>query len=323
MPRSPLRSLRWLLRSSWRLAWRPPLRPSGRRSHRLLISGVLLGGLVGCSRESPPRELLQLRAVTDPLLVANHVQTTPIHFTLQLGDAAAFWALKSGLCKPSNPEDSEACANWSHQVPGSVSSGTEAQVHRLAYLLGSANAVTFPHGLIAFDRSFFLEHQDDPSALRCVVAHELTHFLHRHSYLSAKAEAVTYRHLPESARKKALAALSQEQELAADRNAMLMVAVSGHDPAACLRELQLTAELDATYNPEDPLGTHPGHDRRLGAARRYLAAGLERDLRRRRQELARDKRAPVHPQWSWTQADHLYTVRTRSQTQHWWPWWPG
>lgn len=294
-----------------------------RPSLRLLISGVLLWALAGCSRDSPPQELLQLQAVTDPLLVANHVRTTPIHFTLQLGDAAAFWALRSGLCKPSNPEDSEACANWSHQVPGAVSSGTEAQVHRLAYLLGSANAVTFPHGLIAFDRSFFLEHQDDPSALRCVVAHELTHFLHRHSYLSARAEAVTYRHLPEAERKKALAALSQEQELAADRNAMLMVAVAGHDPAACLRELQLTAELDATYNPEDPLGTHPGQDRRVGAARRYLADGLQRDLRRRRQDLTSDRQAAVHPQWSWNQADHLYSVRTRAQSKPWWSWWPG
>ena len=292
------------------------------RIRRHLLVGGLLLTLAGCRLDAPPQELRQLQAVTDPLLVANHVQTTPIHFTLQLGDAAAFWALRSGLCRPSNPEDSEACANWSHQAPGPVTSGTEAQVHRLAYLLGSANAITFPHGLIAFDRSFFLEHQDDPGALRCVVAHELTHFLHRHSYLSAKAEAITYRHLPEPARKKALAALSQQQELAADRNAMLMVAVAGHDPATCLRELQLTAELDASYNPEDPLGSHPGQDRRLGAARRYLADGLPEDLRRRRQVLARERTPRRRPQWNWNQADHLYTVRTvppATGASNWWP----
>lgn len=300
-----------------------PCRAMRRLPYRRLCVTVLLLGLVGCSRDSPPEELRQLRAVTDPLLVANRVETTPIHFTLQLGDAAAFWALKSGLCKPSNPDDSEACSNWSHQAPGPVSSETESQVHRLAYLLGSANAITFPHGLIAFDRSFFLEHQDDPSALRCVVAHELTHFLHRHSYLSARAEALTYRHLPESARKKALASLSQEQELAADRNAMLMVAVAGHDPADCLRELQLTAELDASYNPEDPFGTHPGQDRRLGAARRYLATGLQRDLRLRRHVLAQLKSPPAPPRWSWNQADHIDTVRTlpvREAAGWRWPW---
>lgn len=300
-----------------------PRQSMRRLLHRRLSVTLLLLGLAGCAREAPPEELRQLQAVTDPLLLANRVETIPIHFTLQLGDAAAFWALKSGLCKPSNPDDSEACSNWAHLAPGPVSSETESQVHRLAYLLGSANAITFPHGLIAFDRSFFLEHQDDPSALRCVVAHELTHFLHRHAYLSSRAEAVTYRHLPESARKKALASLSQEQELAADRNAMLMVAVAGHDPADCLRELQLTAELDASYNPQDPLGTHPGQERRLGAARRYLATGLQRDLRLRRQALAQRKTAPSTPRWSWSQADHLYTVRTLPvrETAGWrWPW---
>lgn len=294
-----------------------------RPTQRLLMASVLLLGLFGCSRESPPEELRQLRAVTDPLLVANRIATTPIHFTLQLGDAAVFWALKSGLCKPSNPEDSEACSNWSHQIPGPVSSETERQVHRLAYLLGSANAVTFPHGLIAFDRSFFLEHQDDPAALRCVVAHELTHFLRRHSYLSARAEATTYRHLPEEARKKALAALSQEQELAADRQAMLMVAVAGDDPVTCLHELQLTAELDASYPSEDPLGSHPGQDRRLEAARRYLASGLQHDLRLRRQALAQQKLPQAPPRWSWNPTDHLYTVRTfpPSAPVGWrWPW---
>ena len=287
-----------------------------------LLLGLAVLGLAGCAREAPPQELVQLQAVTDPLLVANRVQSTPIHFALQLGDAAAFWAVKSGLCKPIHPEDSEACSNWSHQTPGEGSSTTERQVQRLAYLLGSANAITFPHGLIAFDRSFFLEHQNDPSALRCVVAHELTHFLHRHSYLSAKAEAVTFRHLNETARKKALAAMSQEQELAADRNAMVMVAVAGHDPAACLRELQLTAELDANYTPEDPLGTHPGHDRRIEAARSYLAHGLERDLGLRRQALAAEKPPQERPRWTWNGADHIYTVQTTIPTRGGAWWWP-
>jgi len=293
---------------------------ASRARFRLLL-GVLLLGMAGCSREGPPEELRQLQAVTDPLLVANNVQTTPIHFTLQLGDAAAFWALKSGLCKPSNPEDHEACANWSHQTPGPVSSATEGQVHRLAYLLGSANAITFPHGLIAFDRSFFLEHQDDPSALRCVVAHELTHFLHRHSYLSAKAEAETYRHLSAADRKKALAALSQEQELASDRHAMVMVAVAGHDPAECVRELQLSAELDASYNVDDPLGTHPGHARRLAAAKQYLADGLQRDLNKRRQELSTRRGSEVHPRWNWNPNDRIYTVKTRPPVEGGWMWW--
>lgn len=278
---------------------------------RQLLAATLLLGLCGCSKEAPPEELQRLQAVTDPLLVANGIVSTPIHFTLQLGDAAAFWAQTSGLCKPSNPQDEDACSNWSHHSPGPSTSTTEAQVQRLAYLIGSANAITFPHGLIAFDRSFFLAHQDDPSALRCVVAHELTHFLNRHAYLSARAEAGPLRELPREAKKKALAALSQEQELAADRNAMLMVAVAGHDPAACVRQLQLTAELDASVHAEDPLGTHPGHDRRLKAARTYLKGRLASDLRKRRQELAARRRGAAQPRWTWTPADQIYTVRTR------------
>jgi hypothetical protein len=285
----------------------PIVRPFRRR---LLVATVLLG-LAGCSGQSPPIELQRLQAVTDPLLVANRIQSTPIHFTLQLGDSAAFWAQTSGLCKPSNPGDEDACSNWSHHTPGPSTSATEAQVQRLAYLIGSANAITFPHGLIAFDRSFFLEHQDDDAALRCVVAHELTHFLHRHAYLSARAEADRLRHLPNAEKKRALAALSQEQELAADRNAMLMVAVAGHDPAACVQELQLTAELDAMVHPDDPLGTHPGHGRRLKAARDYLSQRLPADLRRRRQQLARTSRIEARPVWTWNPSDQLYTVRTR------------
>lgn len=280
---------------------------------RQLLAATLLLGLCGCSREAPPEELQRLQSVTDPLLVANGIVTTPIHFTLQLGDAAAFWAQTSGLCKPSNPQADDACSNWSHHSPGPSTSATEAQVQRLAYLIGSANAITFPHGLIAFDRSFFLEHQDNPAALRCVVAHELTHFLNRHSYLSARAEAGPLRRLAGPEKKKALAALSQEQELAADRNAMLMVAVAGHDPAACVRELQLTAELDATVHAEDPLGTHPGHDRRLKAARTYLKERLPSDLKQRRRELAARSRRSGQPRWSWNPGDQIYTVRTRPE----------
>jgi ABC-type sulfate/molybdate transport systems ATPase subunit len=168
----------------------------------------------------------------------------------------------------------------------------------------------YPQGLIGFDRSFFLVQGHDPAAVRCVVAHELTHFLRRHAYLSSRLEQqADQRRRPAAQRDLAQAALSQQQELAADRGALLMTAIAGHDPQACVRQLQEAAELDGDYAPEDPRGTHPGHGRRIAAARAYIAEGLaaDRDAWRKRVRAL----PPVSPRWRWDPQDRLLIVTTR------------
>jgi predicted Zn-dependent protease len=182
-------------------------------------------------------------------------------------------------------------------------------VNRLAYLFGTASARTYPQGLISFDRSFFLVQGYNNDALRCVVAHELTHFLHRHAYLSSRREQQSdLRGLSEPQQARDLAQLSQQQELAADRGALLMTSIAGHDPDACIRQLQEAAELDGDYSPDDPGGTHPGHGRRIAAARAYLRQGLQGDLAAWRKLPAG---RPVVPRWSWDGADRLLTATTR------------
>ena len=188
------------------------------------------------------------------------------------------------------------------------SSPLQRQVNRLAYLLGTASARTYPQGLISFDRSFFLVQGHDNSALRCVVAHELTHFLQRHAYLSSRREQQDdFRGLRAAGQTRLLASLSQEQELAADRGALLMTAIAGHDPAACIQQLQQAAELDGDYAGDDPAATHPGHQRRIAAARAYLRQGLRHDLEAWRHHPP----APaVAPRWRWESSDRLLTVLT-------------
>ena len=150
-------------------------------------------------------------------------------------------------------------------------------------------------------------HNND--ALRCVVAHELTHFLHRHAYLSSLWEQQSdLRGLSEPQRARDLAQLSQQQELAADRGALLMTSIAGHDPQSCIRQLQEAAELDGDYSPEDPGGTNPGHGRRIAAALAYLRQGLQGDLAAWRKLPAGP---PVLPRWSWDGADRLLTATTR------------
>lgn len=266
----------------------------------------------GCSWEQPPRELLELRRVSDPLLRANRIQNSPIHFTLESGETAPYWAAKAGLCptagrRAAKDSDSDPCESWAHDAPGQSGNEDRRRVERLAYLLGSAGVRTYAHGLIGFDRSFFLLHRDDPAGLRCVIAHELTHFLRRHAYLLSKAASERPPGMTEAEQQRAEARLSQEQELAADRNAMLMTAIAGHDPASCIHELQNDAELLADHFPEDPLGSHPGHRRRLAAARSYLRQ-LPADLKRWRQ--GHPPTPPPPPRWTWNAADQLLTVET-------------
>jgi hypothetical protein len=250
--------------------------------------------------------------VTDPLLRANRIRTSPIRFSLEAGATAGYWARQLGLCRPpaaGGGDPDQDCEAWTHASPDDIATPLQRQVNRLAYLLGSASARTYPQGLISFDRSFFLVQGHDPAALRCVVAHELTHFLHRHAYLSSRREQqADFRGLSEPQRQRDLARLSQQQELAADRGALLMTAIGGHDPAACLRQLQEAAELDGDYAPEDPGGTHPGHGRRIAAARAYLHQGLQRDLAAWRKH---PTGPPVVPRWSWDGADRLLTATTR------------
>lgn len=281
------------------------------RSSSLLLALVAAGLLSGCLGPRPPRELEQVRTVTDELLRANRLRTSPLRFTLEVGETAPYWAEKEGVCRAVKAAgDSESdCASWAHHAPGAASGEAQRRVERLAYLLGTANAHSYSHGVIGFDRSYFLVHEDDPAALRCVVAHELVHVLRRHAYLSDRAGRETWRTLPEPQRQRQLAALSQQQELAADRGAMLMTAIAGHDPAACLAELQNSAELDADYAEEDPLGTHPGHARRMAAGRAYLAGPLRRDLARwrRRQPSA----GSVQPRWRWDGDLQVLSVTTR------------
>ena len=199
---------------------------------------------------------------------------------------------------------------WTHAAPDESANPLQRQVNRLAYLLGTASARTYPQGLISFDRSFFFVQGHDNAALRCVVAHELTHFLHRHAYLSSRREQqADLRAAPQPQRARRLASLSQQQELAADRGALLMTAIAGHDPAACIRQLQEAAELDGDYAAEDPDGSHPGHARRLAAARAYVRQGLAADLAAWRHL---PHGPPVVPIWHWDAQDKVLTVRTRS-----------
>lgn len=268
--------------------------------------------LGGCGSGAPPPELAQLQREADGLLRANRIRTSPIRFTLEAGETAAYWARQMGLCpRPAAGEDPDsACEAWSHGAPDDVASPLQRQVNRLAYLLGTASARTYPQGLIGFDRSFFLVQGHDPAAVRCVVAHELTHFLRRHAYLSSRLEQqADQRRRPAAQRDLAQAALSQQQELAADRGALLMTAIAGHDPQACVRQLQEAAELDGDYAPEDPRGTHPGHGRRIAAARAYIAEGLaaDRDAWRKRVRAL----PPVSPRWRWDPQDRLLIVTTR------------
>lgn len=46
-------------------------------------------------------------------------------------------------------------------------------------------------------------------------------------------------------------------------------------PAACIRQLQEAAELDGDDALEDPGGTHPVYERRIGAAQSYLHQGSQ------------------------------------------------
>lgn len=254
-----------------------------------------------------------MQEVADQLLRANAIRTTPIRFALEAGETAPYWAQRAGLCRASPREaaEGEACDHWARLSPSEAATPTHRQVNRLAYLLGTASARTYAHGLITFDRSFFLVQEDDVGALRCVVAHELTHFLRRHAYLSARAANGPLKNLPEEQRSRALAQLSQSQELAADRQAMLMTAIAGHDPKSCVNQLANAAQLDADYAPEDPLGTHPGYERRLSAARAYLNGPLRADLSewRRLHPQAMVSALPA-PRWSWQPQDQLLTVRT-------------
>jgi hypothetical protein len=276
-----------------------------------LLLLLLLPG--GCSWQRPPEELIELRAVADPLLRANHVRSGPIHFTLESGETAPFWATQAGLCpttvrSQAKENDSDPCESWAHDAPGQSSNEGRRRVERLAYLLGTAGVRTYAHGLIGFDRSYFLIHRHDPAGLRCVIAHELTHFLRRHAYLSSRIASERPEGMAEEARLRADASLSQQQELAADRNAMLMTAIAGHDPADCIIALQADAELLADHPAEDPLGTHPGHRRRIAAARAYLRQGLANDLRIWREQHRRPTSSP--PSWTWNAADQLLTVET-------------
>lgn len=268
--------------------------------------------LTGCRGQGPPPELAAVQREADILLRANRIRSSPIRFTLEAGESAPYWASQLGLCpRPRAGEDVEtACEAWSHGAPEDIASPLQRQVNRLAYLFGTASARTYPQGLISFDRSFFLVQGHDRAAVRCVVAHELVHFLHRHAYLSSRREQQPdLKRESADRRDLALADLSQKQELAADRGALLMTAVSGQDPQSCLRQLQEASELDGDFAAEDPHGTHPGDTRRIAAGRAYLHQGLAAD---RAAWLKRRASLPVvTPRWQWNAQDRLLTVTTR------------
>ena len=295
-----------------------PLAPLPRTPRPLGCLVAALGVLASasCGGPRPPRELQQVQVVADQLLRANAIHTTPIRFALEAGETAPYWAQRAGLCKASKEEttDGDACDHWAHLSPQEAATPAQRQVNRLAYLLGSASARTYAHGLITFDRSFFLVQEDDRGALRCVLAHELTHFLRRHAFLLSRAANGPLRSLPEPQRRKALATLSQQQELAADRQAMLMTAIAGHDPIVCVQQLQNGAQLDADFAPEDPQETHPGYVRRIAAAQAYLKGPLRADLQawRAAHPPAVISAGPA-PRWRWHPEDQLLTVRTQPQ----------
>jgi hypothetical protein len=262
----------------------------------------------------PPSELQQVQQVTHQLLLANQLHISPLHFALRVGSQAPYWAEKAGLCKSSEKEKQEGdpCEFWAERAPGSSLVPLQQEVNRLAYLTGSAYAHTYSHGVVMFDRSFFLVHERDPEALRCVVAHELSHFLGKHAYRSSLQAHGPLAELSDDERNLKLAALSQRQELEADRGAMRLVAIAGHNPATCINWLQRSAELDGDAPSEDPNGTHPGLKRRLSEGRAYLKGPLAQELAAWKTKHPKVESQPKRqPQWQWNQADSLLTVYTR------------
>jgi len=262
----------------------------------------------------PPAELQEVQRISHQLLMANQLHISPLHFALRVGSQAPYWAEKAGLCKSTEKEKQEGdpCEFWAERAPGPSQAPLQQEVNRLAYLTGSAYAHTYSHGLVMFDRSFFLVHERDPDALRCVVAHELSHFLRKHAYRSSLQAHGPLADLSEDQRNLKLAALSQQQELEADREAMRLVAIAGHNPDTCVNWLQRSAELDGDAPPEDPKGTHPGLKRRLSEGRAYLKGPLARELAVWKTKHPKKEFQPKgQPRWQWNQADSLLTVYTR------------
>lgn len=297
----------------------PPF-PSAAWPKRLAIlaAGLGLAGLgvaiVFALRPRPPEELQQVQLVSQELLLRNQLHTSPLHFALRAGSQAPYWAEKAGLCHSSQKEKQEGdpCEFWAERAPGNAQGPLQQEVNRLAYLTGSAYAHTYSHGVVMFDRSFFLVHERDPDALRCVVAHELSHFLRKHAYRSSLQANGPLADFSDDDRNLKLAALSQQQELEADREAMRLVAIAGHNPAACVSWLQRSAELDGDAPPEDPKGTHPGLKRRLALARAYLKGPLAKELAAwKAQHRHGPSQSQRQPRWQWNPADSLLTVYTR------------
>lgn len=135
------------------------------------------------------------------------------------------------------------------------------------------NAFALPNGIIYLHAGIFSTLENE-AQLATVLAHELSHFLRRHSLMTRRKFGADFKRNFESLQ---IAWYSQDLERQADRDAVTAISAAGYDPREAVKVFEAFKREEAEDGVPEPYayGRHPTLDERIASCRRLAFVATE------------------------------------------------
>ena len=209
-----------------------------------------------------PGEYLKIKELVGRVQKYNDLGNIPLTFTVVNGSYGRWVAEELRLCKE------DECSYYENLNPFGFSGKKEKEIVRQSRLYGDIEGSAYTNGTIKLSQSTFRILEGKDNFLMCLLAHEISHVITRDTYEVSKASVEGGFDSDSDEDQLKRAKLYQQNELDADKEAIIMVANSGFAKDSCKKFEAYLVKSIGIVQAEDQNGTHPSTRRRLLHAER-------------------------------------------------------
>ena len=204
-----------------------------------------------------PPEYSKIKNLVSRIQRYNDLRNFPLTFTVVSGEYGAWLAEELRLCKENE------CSYYENLNPFGLMSRREKEIIRQSYIYSDIQGTAYSNGTITIPQSTFRVLQGKDNFLACLLAHEISHIINHDSYEESHASVEGGFTSDSEEDKLKRAELAQQNELNADKNAIIMVANSGFPKHSCRNFLVYLSKSKGFATNEDKYGTHPSSKQRF------------------------------------------------------------
>ena len=204
-----------------------------------------------------PGEYLKIKELVTRLQKHNDLGNIPLTFTVVNGRYGRWVAEELRLCKENE------CSYYENLNPFGFSGKKEKEIIRQSKLYGDIQGNAYTNGTIKLSQSTFRILKGKDNFLACLLAHEISHVITHDVYEASKASVEGGFDSDSNEDRIKRAQLDQQNELDADKEAIIMVTNSGFAKDSCKKFEAYLVKSIGIVQAEDQNGTHPSTKRRL------------------------------------------------------------